>query len=1730
MILPSRSRLSFAGVLRSQAEQRPDQTAFVFLGSKLDEQRRLTYLELDRLARLCAERLSDHARPGGRAVLACPQGPEFVVGLFGCFYAGVIAVPVPAPQGSRGTERFRAVVRDCSPAIVLGSSAAVAKGGTQNSGAGPAWLAVDTDGAADGEGYYTESGGEETALIQYTSGSTGNPAGVVLTHDNLLENSQALASAFRYSTSSFCVSWLPPFHDMGLIGTILQPVHGGFTGALMQPSTFLSAPVQWLRAISRYRADLSGGPNFAYDLCVRNIRQPETEGLDLSCWRVAFNGSDRVRLHTMEAFSAQFARVGFDRHAFYPCYGLAESTLIVTGGEPGRIAATKHVDTPALDRGVVLRATAAHDRSSLVSCGRSMPRHIVRIVDPESHRICKAGQIGEIWVAGPSVARSYWNAPDTTAERLSATLADDTSTRFLRTGDLGFEDAGELYVTGRLRDLLIIRGVNHIPDEIEDTAASAHTGLVPGGAVALVSEEGSGDGLVVIAEAKRSDHALDEALRAIVDAVAARHGLAVDTVILVRAGSLPRTSSGKLQRQDCRKRYSGGRLRELAKWTRSVEGEIQSVRADIPPGDGVRSFLLELLAGRLNRKVAEIDSRAALCGLGLDSLEAVRISHALETRLGQPLPTDLLLSDCSIDELAAKLDSLAGAGLSKVEVPEVTDDEASHGERALWYIHQSASASSAYNIAVAFRLRREASRSTVLNAIESVVERHAALRSRFTWKDDVLRRVTSGDRWEVMEMARGCPEELRSALEEAANARFDLEAGPLFRAHYFESAEGPVVLLVAHHMVADLWSMAIILREIGQYLAGQPVCVPAERMTYASYSAWQARMLASPEGRQACEYWQRRLANAAVLDFATDYPRPTLSRYKGAAIRVLLDQDVTAAIHRLAAAHGTTPYVVLLAAFQVFSSRSTGSPDICVGSPFACRPHSALQDTVGYFANTVVLRAGLEKDQSFDSFLEVSRETVRQAHVHQYVPFSVLAEIAGVASQGNRNPLVRAFFVFHNRMEGIAYQGSSQCVGPETFELLPLERRSSQVDLALELADEGERLVGALVYDTDLFRHETASRMAAQFQTLLNGLLKHPEGSIDRTPMVSEVERKALVGASTGNRKRHCVASLLECIAQQAPRPDAIAVVFDDAMLTYSELMLRTERLAQVLAGRGVQPEIRVALFMERSIDLVVAILGALRAGAAYVPIDVDTPAARLEAILRDIDPNVVLTQASRAPALRGYDTPSIALDADWAPVQGRNRLGGAAGDQLAYVIYTSGSTGKPKGVMNTHAGLANRILWMQERYGLTGRDRALQKTPYSFDVSVWEFLWPLAAGATLIVARPNLHRSSAYLAQIIAEQCITVVHFVPSMLEAFLHEVRPEACRSLRLVICSGEALQDGLRQRFQSLIPWAELHNLYGPTEASIDVTEWDCRGAARLVTVPIGRAIHNSEVYVLDRHLEIQPVGVPGEIYIGGVGLARGYLNSPALTADRFGPDCVSDRHGGRLYRTGDIGRYIEAGVIEFLGRADQQVKIRGFRIEPGEVEAVLLRHPAVREATVAVSKGPTNDQRLVAYLTGERASAGNLGTLARANLPDYMTPAAFVWLDALPRTASGKIDRRALPEPDGLRPELDSPYVAPSTPVESELAGMWSELLGKQEIGVRDTFFELGGHSILLAQLLSRIREQFGVDIPIPMLLEQTINIEMLAKYIEDEQISQASTIDVLTAVQEVQSLTAGPTVK
>ncbi|NWD27562.1 non-ribosomal peptide synthetase [Pseudomonas yamanorum] len=1685
--------------LQRRAAQTPDQLALRFLAETAEQGAVLSYRDLDLRARTIAAALQANAGLGDRAVLLFPSGPDYVAAFFGCLYAGVIAVPAYPPESTRRhhQERLLSIIADAEPSVLL-TTTRLGDALLQLEGA-PQLLCVDSLSAEIAGNWVAPNlQDDDIAFLQYTSGSTALPKGVQVTHGNLVANELLIRRGFGIDLNpdDVIVSWLPLYHDMGLIGGLLQPIFSGVPCVLMSPAYFLGRPLRWLEAISEYGGTISGGPDFAYRLCSERVSDSALERLDLSKWRVAYSGSEPIRLDTLERFAEKFAACGFTPNNFFASYGLAEATLFVAGGTRGHGIPALRLNEQAL---AANRAEPGQG-AAIMSCGTSQPEHAVLIADPATLATLPDNTVGELWATGPSIAHGYWRNPEATAK----TFVQHAGRTWLRTGDLGFMRDGEVFITGRLKDLLIVRGHNLYPQDIEQ-AIEREVEVVRKGRVAAFAVNDNGqEGIGIAAEISRSVQKIlppEALIKAIRQAVAEACQEAPSVVVLLNPGGLPKTSSGKVQRSACRTRLADGSLDSYAQFP-----GVQAQAGDAALESELHRQIAAIWCEQLQLAQVAADDHFFL--LGGNSISATQVVARLRETLGLELNLRLLFEAPTLAAFAAGVAQLQqDGGVAQGAIQALSRQEdlpQSLAQNRLWITWQLDPQSSAYTIPGGLRLRGELDEDALRSSFQQLIQRHEALRTRFFERDGQgFQRVDAKVEFDLQVIdLRDLPAAEREARatqirEDEARTQFDLEKGPLLWVTLVRlDDEDHQLLVTLHHIIADGWSLSVLIDEFARLYAaaslGQTLELPALALQYADYGSWQRQWLAEGEGQRQLAYWKQQLGDEhPTLSLATDHPRSAQHVRSASRHSVRLSASLGEAIRKTAQAHESTPFMLLLAAFQSLLHRYSGQRDIRIGIPSANRPRQETQGLIGFFINTLVLRAELDARLPFAELLAATRTAALGAQAHQDLPFEQLLE---AFPQAREQGLFQVMFNHQQRDLG-ALRRLPGLLADE----LAWHSREAKFDLQLHSEeDRNGRLSLSFDYADELFDAATIERLADHLINLLQAACEQPQQAIGDLKLLHADEHAQQHQWSAAP----CAAAqqwLPEQLNQQVS--ERTALVWQDGSLTFAQLHTQANRLAHYLRDKGVGPDVCVAIAAERSPQLLIGLLAIIKAGGAYVPLDPDYPADRLAYMLKDSGVQLLLTQTSlleQLPTAEGVCV--IAMDSlkleSWPTHAPGLHLNG---DNLAYVIYTSGSTGQPKGVGNTHAALAERLQWMQATYPLDETDVLMQKAPISFDVSVWECFWPLITGCRLVLAGPGEHRDPHRIAQLVQEHGVTTLHFVPPLLQLFVDEPLAAECTSLRRLFSGGEALPAELRNRVLAQLPAVQLHNRYGPTETAINVTHWHCQ-ADDGERSPIGRPLGNVICRVLDDQFNPLPAGVPGELCIGGIGLARGYLGRAGLTAERFVADPLGEA-GARLYRTGDRVRWSADGVLEYLGRLDQQVKLRGFRVEPEEIEARLLALDGIAQAVVLVRETAAGAQLIGYYTANEPLDEQDVKTALAAELPEYMVPAQLMRLDSMPLSPSGKLDRRALPEPVWQVRE----HVEPETALQQQIAGIWREVLALPRIGLRDDFFALGGHSLLATQIISRTRQACDVELPLRTLFEAS----ELGAFVEQVRLIQAS---------------------
>ncbi|CAJ3564392.1 syringomycin synthetase [Burkholderia pseudomallei] len=1639
----------------------------------------LSYTDLDARANRLAHYLRGQGvGPDTRVGLALGRGVEMMTGLLAILKAGGAYVPLDPGYAS---ERLRAILDDSRPAIVL-ADAAGRTALDALAGAPPIadlhadasrWSALPSTPPRV-EGLTPR----HLAYVIYTSGSTGQPKGVMVEHASVVNLWRALDEAiYRTHPSARRVSLNASIAFDSLVKQWVQLLSGRTLVVVPEPVRFDGRRL--LDAIGRDRIDVFDCTPSQLAL-IEGARGPEDEAFP----QVTLVGGEAIGEGMWSELASASSRT------YYNVYGPTECTVDAT---LARITAehAPHIGGPLAN----VRAYVLNERLSPAPVG-------VR---------------GELYIGGAGVARGYLNRPELTRER----FIDDpfvAGGRLYRTGDLArWRTDGRLEYLGRNDFQVKIRGFRIELGEIEaqlakvagvrevvvlarDSAAAVRDNATEHAAPDALSpspETSTATATATATEKRLVAYYTGDADVVALRAQAAQHlpSYMVPSAY-VRLDAWPLTPNGKLDRRAL-----------------PAPADDAYARAEYEAPRGAKEEALAAIWRELLH-VERVSRHDNFFELGGHSLLAVQ----LVSRLRQALSVEVALSTVFDAPVLSALAERLEAGNTEVlpPIPLAPRDgriALSLAQQRLWFLTQLEGVSEAYHMSGAVRLDGPLNREVLQRALNRIVMRHEALRTCFVREEgepiqviqphaDLTVSYHDLREAESIRHEAGNREQRAKDLSQAhASAPFDLSRDLPVRVLLLQLAdEAHVVQVVMHHIASDGWSVGVFLQELsalyGSFIAEQGDPLAPLPLQYADYAAWQRRWLASGQLEKQGAFWQTNLSGApTLLELPTDRPRPPKQSHAGASVEVKLGAALSERVKRLSQRHGVTPYMTLLSSWAAALSRLSGQEEVVIGSPVAGRNRTEVEALIGFFVNTLALRLDLSSEPTVGELLKRTKAQVLSAQAHQDLPFDQVVERVKPPRSTAHPPLFQVMFVWQNMPAG------ELTIPGLTIRAVETPLQTAQFELTLSLREAGDDIVGHLNYASALFDESTVRRYVTYWRRLLEGMTA---GAADQTivglPLLDEAERKQVVYAWNATERDYpieqCIHQLFE--AQVDRKPEAIALTFDGQRLGYAELNARANRLAHYLQERGVGPDRLVALCAERGIEMVVGLLAILKAGGAYVPLDPSHPPERLRRMLDDTNPVAVLVDDIGADALASFEShvaarsPRVHLSRDIAqwracspanPSTPRER----AARRLAYVIYTSGSSGEPKGVMNEHRGVVNRLWWMQQTYALDERDAVLQKTPFSFDVSVWEFFWPLMSGARLVIAKPEGHKDPAYLSELIDRERVTTLHFVPSMLQAFLEdEGAARGCGSVKRVMCSGEALPPSLVKRFYRCLPDARLHNLYGPTEAAVDVTAWACDAEEGGASVPIGRPIANTRIYVLDEYGQPVPRGVAGELYIGGVQVARGYLNRPELTRERFVDDPFVA--GGRLYKTGDLARWRTDGSLEYLGRNDFQVKIRGFRIELGEIEAQLAKVAGVREAVVLAreaapdtkrhaasnenSASNSGEKRLVAYYTGD-ADATALRAQAAQHLPSYMVPSAYVRLDVWPLTPNGKLDRHALPAPaDDAYARAE--YEAPQGAKEEALAAIWKDLLPVERISRHDNFFELGGHSLLAITLIEHMR--------------------------------------------------------
>ena len=1634
-----------------QVELNPLAIALSFEGQEL------TYRDLNGRANRVANYLrSLGAGPEARVGICIERSIEMIVGLLGTLKAGAAYVPLDPAYPKH---RLAFMLEDAQARVLLTQERLLGVLGEHDT----YQVCLDSDWTTiskhSDQNPYSQTLERNLSYLIYTSGSTGRPKAVAIEHHSAVIMVQWAAEVFDDEELSGVLASTSICFDLSVFELFVPLSRGGKVilaeNALQLPVLAAREEVKLINTVPSAIAEL--------------VR---IDGLPSSLKTVNLAGEPLQSRLVAQVYEGRLIERVLN------LYGPSEDTTYST-----------YLQIPRGWKGAV-------------GIGKPVANTQAYILDKRGNPV-PIGVKGELCLAGEGLARGYLYRPKLTAEKFVPNpFSQEPGKRMYKTGDLArFLPDGNIEFLGRTDHQVKIRGYRIELDEIQ-AALADHPDLRD--AAVQVREDPQGDKRLVAFIVAAQEEKLD--LKKLRTELRERLPEYMVPGLFVMLEELPMTANGKLNRQ------------ALSDMDLSGEEAAGGKEAESTP---IEEVLQAIWSHVLGREVT--GKHDNFFDLGGHSLLATQVMSRVTDALGTDLAVRELFEHPTVEELAEKIEEIRrkSEGIFTPPIEPVPRDRPlrlSFAQQRLWFLDQYEPDSPFYNISAAIQLSGELNTIALQECLNQIVARHEALRTIFVSHQGEPRQIITQpvatplmliDLSELEEEQR--EEEARRVARQEAQAPFDLRRGPVFRAKLLRLGRDEHVLTVTmHHIVSDGWSLGVMVKELGETYGAKVRGGAREaeemRIQYGDYAEWQREWMKGEVLERQIRYWKGRLEGGArVLEMPTDRPRPAIQSYKGRSLTGMMERELTGRLKGVSKREGVTLYMTLLAGMQTLLFRYSGQGDISIGTAIANRNRKEIEGVIGLFANTLVMRGEVRGEERYIERLREVREETLEGYRHQELPFEQLVEVMQPERALSHSPLFQVMFILQNApMKGLIMEG---------LELTPLnvETETARLDLTFSLTETAQGLMERVEYNTDLFDQVTITRLLGHFQNLLQAIASDPQQRLWELPLLSETERtQMLIEWNDPSADYHpvcCIHQLLEAQAERAP--NKIALVCDDERLTFRELNRRANKLAHYLQSTGVGPEARVGIFLDRGTQMIIGLLAILKAGGAYVPMDPAYPKDRLAFMLEDGRVQAVLTQAHLLENIPDNQANVFCIDRDWDLLADRSDLNPTSGveaENLAYVIYTSGSTGRPKGVQVSHRSVVHMIEVISPHFEFDLDDVWTVFHSYAFDLSVWEIWGALLQGARLVIVPAWMARSPEAFDDLLMDEGVTILSQTPSAIRQLIHSreerTAPERSR-VRLIACGGEAFPREVATQLQE---WGvPVWNFYGPTEATVWVAVDRVEANAMQEIIPIGRPIRHTQFYVLDQRMQPVPIGVTGELHIGGIGLARGYFDRPGMTAERFAPNPFSREPGERLYKSGDLARYLPDGKIEFIGRVDEQVKLRGYRIELGEIESVMIQHDLVDEAVVVIKELGNGDVRLAAYMVLNEA-VQDLKQVFRSyleeKLPEYMVPVEYVTLESMPLTANRKVDRQALKMMElqtdnetSLRPEA-------RTPVEEMLAGVWSGVLGIERVGINENFFSLGGHSLLATKIISLVRDVFEVEMPVRALFEAP-TIEAFSRRIEEK---------------------------
>ena len=1603
-------------ILEYRSKQDSKKIAFRFLENGEVVAKTITYKGLYSRARIIGSDLLEKFNPGDRALLLFPSGIEFIEAYFGCLLAGIIAIPVYPPAGKRKMDRLVNIIADSSSKIILTTRSVLERN--------QKWFSenlemknlsyIVTDALKKEKNIKLPIiDQDKIAFLQYTSGSTDSPKGVIISHKNLIENLKVLTKAYGNNKDTICIGWLPVYHDMGLIGNILSQVFVGGTYVFMSPVSFVQKPIRWLAAISKYKGTYSGAPNFAYDLCYKAIKEDNLKNIDLSSWKKAFNGAEPIKETTLNDFSDKFGPFGFNKDALFPGYGLAEATLMVSGRTDNKKEISTTLNKNLFLQGKIEETTAKslwkNKFHTVVACGLPLDGFDVRIVNPNTKKECQPNSIGEIWLAGPSIGQGYWNKPELTKKTFQVKLlSSDINKGFLRTGDMGFLKNNQLYLTGRLKEMIIINGQNYFPQDIERTVQESSSSFRQNSGTVFSTEIEGDEKLMVAQEIKRTELNKiipSKLIQIIRNKVSLAHDLSVYEIVLLKPATIPKTSSGKIQRSLLKKRYLENSLTgSIYNWrsnkteryeTNVSEDQLLAYNDKNALADIIKALLIDILG------ISEepIHNDMSFFDLGISSLEGIRLFASIGQKLKMNIPSHLVYEYNTINLLSDYLFELGcsnGVGsentinfkfaLNKnlAEESSISGEKEhtsplSSMQKRILFITELVPRKDLYNIYVELNYIGNLCITTFKTVLNNIIERHESLRSTIVYQEDkplmhiTTNKIVNIPFYDISTEDIKQKEKTFSRLRyRAQHHEFDFSKPALrlkilkFEKSYYK------ILLTQHHLFTDGWSTTLLLNEIVKaYKAVNNKEPNPFNPLFKSYSEFSKNELAMSKSRNfevSRKFWKQKLQHLPKVDLPTDRLYPSKRTYEGDFIKFDFTPEETNTIKSFAREQGVSLNTLLISVFSILLFRHSNQADIPIAVVNVNRDSSDM-DVIGFYANTVIQRFDLSNNQSFHSFLQGTHKNIIENLKHQGFPYNEVVNSILSARTGFDDHLYNVSFA----MEDFDFLGSIADLDSKwsanSQKLDGSVVGTAKDDLSLIMAIKGTQLVGNMSFNTDVFDRSTIESLASRFRNLMFSGIKNKTEKISSLQILPKEEQQKLlvdfVNAHIGFPRDKTIVELFEIQAKKFPNKTAVTLGEDH--ITYKQLHEESNRFAHYIINKGVIQETVVAICLEHSIEMIISTIAVLKAGGTYLPLEPSYPNDRISYCIKNAGASFIIRDITSSPDLDLDGIIAIDFERDSINKEPATKVNvPLTPNNLAYIIYTSGSTGNPKGVSITHSNVISLFFSDQPLFDFNNRDVWSMFHSFCFDFSVWEMFGALLFGGKLVMVPRSIAKDTVEFCKLLRHEKVTILNLTPtafSVMEESLHDL--DAKLSIRYLIFGGEKLDFRKLKSWKSLYPECKVINGYGVTETTVFATQKEVTDAMlKIGRSIIGKPFPTVNCYVIDKKGNLAPIGVFGELYIGGPGVSRGYINQEKLTKERFVPNPFQ-KGSGKLYRTGDIVRWNTDGDLEFSGREDNQIKIRGFRVEIDEIRKVLEDHKAIESAVVTTNNEQGKEKSIVAY---------------------------------------------------------------------------------------------------------------------------------------------------------------------